>query len=54
MFGGLWGRFCLINTDLLPRCQHMHTRGYHLRTGKHDLSLYDWQRYMDFADKHLK
>ncbi len=24
--------------------------GYHLRTGQHDLTLYDWNRYMDFLE----
>jgi hypothetical protein len=27
--------------------------GYHIRAGGHDVTDYDWDRYMDFADKHM-
>ena len=32
----------------------MGTIGYHIRSGGHDIISYDWERYLDFAEKHFR
>ena len=44
-----------MDTDRMPKIDEpvMQTIGYHVRTGKHDVTDFDWKCYLDFADKHF-
>ena len=48
----LFGKKGLGVTDMPPVDHPVgETIRYHIRTGKHDFTLYDWQQYLDFSDK---
>jgi pimeloyl-ACP methyl ester carboxylesterase len=50
----LLGLTGLGSEDMPPPDQPLHSGsiGYHLRSGPHDLTLTDWQHFMDFAQTH--
>ena len=45
-----------LGTDQMPALNTpiMHTIGFHYRTGKHEVTAFDWDQFLAFADMHLR
>jgi len=45
-----------LGVDSMPPIDHPvgGTIGYHVRQGEHDLTAYDWEQFLAFADRHLR
>jgi len=45
-----------LGTDKMPPLNRpiMHTIGFHVRTGKHAVTSFDWDQFLTFADMHLR
>ena len=45
-----------LGTQVMPAADQPvgDTVRYHVRTGKHDITAYDWQQYLDFAGRHFR
>lgn len=51
----LFGKKGLADTEFPEPDHPIHTNvGYHLRSGKHDVTVFDWRQYLDFADKQMR
>lgn len=52
---GLYKKNGVEGADLPPLSQPVGgSIHYHIRPGKHDITLYDWEQYIHFADQYLK
>ena len=54
----VYGLFGLKGVGLanLPEAERSvgHRIGYHLRTGEHAVTAFDWDQFLNFADRHLR
>jgi hypothetical protein len=45
-----------LGTDQMPPLNQpiMHDIAFHIRTGKHEVTSFDWDQFLAFADMHLR